>query len=79
MILSELRSYLKENRRAAISDLVNRFDTDADALRGMLVVLERKGCVRKLPMTACSGCNKCDAASLEIYEAVESYTSRGQI
>ncbi len=72
MILSELRGYLKERRRVALTDLVNRFDTDADALRGMLAVLERKGRVRKLPAVACSsGCNKCDPADLELYESSE--------
>lgn len=71
MILSELRSYLQKRQRVTLSDLANRFDTDADALRGMLVVLERKGRVRKLPTTACGGCNQCDQAGMELYESVE--------
>lgn len=72
MILSELTSYLCAQQRAALLDLSLRFDTDADALRGMLSVLERKGRVRKLPAgTLCStGCSKCDTASVEIYEWV---------
>lgn len=71
MILSELRSYVQVHQRVTLLDLVNRFDADADALRGMLAVLERKGRVRKLPVSACGGCNKCDPASLELYESVE--------
>lgn len=72
MILSELRNYLAQHGRASLIDMANRFDTDADALRGMLAVLERKGRVRKLPPgTACdSGCGKCDQASQELYELV---------
>ncbi|KOR32392.1 sugar metabolism transcriptional regulator [Achromatium sp. WMS3] len=69
MILSELKKYLQEHKQAALFDLVNHFDSDAEALRGMLNVLEHKGQVRKLPMgTSCgSGCNKCDTATIEIY------------
>lgn len=73
MILSELKRYLAENQRVALLDLSHRFDTDADTLRGMLSLLERKGRVRKLPAgTLCgSGCNSCDAATIEIYEYLD--------
>ena len=33
MILSDLRSYLKQQHRVALADLVNHFNMDADALR----------------------------------------------
>lgn len=36
MILSDLRSYIKQQNRVALSELVNHFKIDADALRGML-------------------------------------------
>lgn len=70
MILSELTSYLAERKRASLFDLSNRFDTDPEALRGMLAVLERKGRARRLPAsTLCTGgCSKCEPASVEIYE-----------
>ncbi len=72
MILSELKNYLLQHKRATLRDLVNRFDTDADALRSMLGVLERKGRVRKLSVKACSsGCSKCDPAGLELYESLD--------
>ncbi|MGB5834439.1 MAG: FeoC-like transcriptional regulator [Thiohalocapsa sp.] len=76
MILSELRDYLQQHRRASLVDIMNRFDTDADALRGMLGVLERKGRVRKLPPgAACdsSGCTQCCQAQAtpESYELVK--------
>ena len=55
MILSEVRGYLAAHKRVALTDMVYRFGTDAEALRGMLSVLERKGRVRQLPSgTTCS-------------------------
>ncbi len=72
MIISALSHYLRDNRRAALRDLSYRFETDPDALRGMLGTLERKGRVRKLPAkTPCCGCTSCDPASVEIYEWVD--------
>jgi putative ferrous iron transport protein C len=72
MILSDLRSYLKEQKRVALKDLETRFNIDADALRGMLGTWINKGYVRKLPSgTSCnSGCCKCDPAMTELYEWV---------
>ncbi|MGH8550531.1 MAG: FeoC-like transcriptional regulator [Methylococcales bacterium] len=73
MVLSELRNYLQENRRVLLADLANRFNMDADALRGMLQKWVTKGKVRKLSGdTDCSkGCCKCDPATLELYEWLE--------
>ena len=73
MILADLRGYLAEHRRASLIDMANRFDTDSEALRGMLATLERKGRVRKLPPgTGCrSGCCKCDQTTPERYEWVD--------
>jgi hypothetical protein len=77
MILSELTAYLAEQKRAALTDISYRFDSDPQALRMMLSMLERKGRVRKLPPgTACGGCSKCDPASLEIYEWVDAGVER---
>ena len=71
MILSELRDYLKQHRRASLLDMANRFDTDPEALRGMLEMWVSKGQVVKLPAASCdSGCGKCDSAHMEIYEWV---------
>jgi hypothetical protein len=73
MILSNLTTYLAEQKRASLLDLSNRFGSEPEALRGMLAVLQRKGRARKLPAgTACGGaCCKCDPASIEIYEWLE--------
>lgn len=73
MILSDVRSYLKQQRRVALKDMALHFNVDADALRGMLGLWITKGQVKKLPAgTACgSGCCQCDPALVEIYEWVE--------
>lgn len=73
MILSEVRSYLAEHKRVALTDMAYRFEAEPDALRAMLGVLERKGRVRRLPAgTGCpSGCNKCDLSVVEVFEWVE--------
>ena len=73
MILSDLRAYLKKQKRVALKDMEMRFHIDADALSGMLGLWINKGYVRKLPTgTACSsGCCQCDPALTELYEWVE--------
>jgi putative ferrous iron transport protein C len=73
MILSELRSYLQEQKRVALKDMAMHFNIDADALRGMLGKWIAKGQVRKLPTgTSCSsGCCQCDPTLIELYEWVE--------
>ncbi len=70
MILSELRSYLKERKSVSLHDLMLHFDTDAEALRGMLQVLISKGYVAKSSANEACGtsCCKCDSALTEIYE-----------
>lgn len=69
MILAQVRDYLQTHRRAALFDLSLHFDTDPDALRGMLAKWVDKGKVVKLPMgTLCGGCSHCDPNSIEIYE-----------
>ncbi len=70
MILSDLRNYIRARGRVPIADLVNHFDADPDAVRGMLDVWIRKGKVSRLASDAgdCDGCAKCDAFELEIYE-----------
>lgn len=71
MILSDLRGFLRDRRRASLNDLVLHFHMDADALRGMLAKWISKGKVRCVPAgdTACgTSCCKCDPLLTEIYE-----------
>ncbi|MBI4776545.1 MAG: FeoC-like transcriptional regulator [Deltaproteobacteria bacterium] len=71
MILAEIRRYLMERKRATLGDLALHFDTEPDAMRGMLEQWIRKGKVLRLDIQgscgkACSTCC-CDSA-VEIYE-----------
>lgn len=70
MILSEVRQYIKTQRRVTLHDLMLHFDMDAQALSGMLTLLVAKGKLeKKSPTNACgTGCCKCDSALIEIYE-----------
>lgn len=70
MILSDLRSYLKQHHRVSMADLVAHFHTDAAALRGMLGVWINKGHVRILPLSSECGtsCCQCDPTLTELYE-----------
>ncbi len=69
MILSDIRGYLQQRGQASLADLALHFDTDADAMRGMLQVWVRKGLVQKLAATASCGssCTQCGAAAIEVY------------
>lgn len=69
MILSQVRDYLKQRGQCTLSDIALHFDTDADAVRGMLDVWIRKGKVEKRSATASCGssCQSCDPAATEIY------------
>ncbi|PPC91301.1 MAG: sugar metabolism transcriptional regulator [Methylobacter sp.] len=73
MILAELRDYLKQQQRVTLSDLVNHFHIEANALRGMLAKWIDKGKLRKtgLESNCGTGCCKCDPALTEIYEWLE--------
>ncbi len=69
MILSELRDYLQEQRRASLADMATRFRCDPDALRPMLHKWVAKGRVRKLPDGAtCGTCCQCEPERVEVYE-----------
>ena len=69
MIFAELRDYLQTHHRVALADMVDHFDSDPDALRGMLDKWVAKGRVEKLTLGAsCGGCSGCDTAHAEIYQ-----------
>ena len=72
MILSELRNFLAEHRRATLSVMAHHFDADGEAVRGMLDVLVRKGKVRRVHYpTDCgaTGCS-CPNKEIDVYEWV---------
>jgi len=78
MILSDIRDYLKERSQCTLSDIALHFDTDADAVRGMLDVWIRKGKVEKNYATASCGtsCQSCDPAATEVYSWCEANTNK---
>ena len=69
MILSKVRDYLKQRGQCTLSDIALHFDTDANAVRGMLDIWIKKGKVEKRSATASCGtsCQSCDPAATEIY------------
>jgi hypothetical protein len=69
MILSRVRDYLKQRGQCTLSDIALHFDTDADAVRGMLDVWIKKGKVERRYATASCGtsCQSCDPAATEVY------------
>ncbi len=69
MILSDIRDYLQQRGQATLADIALHFDTDPDAVRGMLQVWIQKGKVhRQMATASCGGsCTQCDSASTEIY------------
>lgn len=70
MILSDVRDYLAARGRAPLSDLVARFDVDAETVRAMLGHLIRKGRVRRISTSegGCGSCCGCADKVPEVYE-----------
>ncbi|BAQ67330.1 hypothetical protein CCR90_00630 [Rhodovulum sulfidophilum] len=58
MVLSDIRSYCAETGQVSLQELANRFDTDPEAIRGMVEVLVQKGMLRCLTETPEGGCGK---------------------
>ena len=80
MILSDIRRYLQTREQASLADLALHFDTDVDAMRGMLQVWVRKGMIeRRLATASCgSSCTRCDAAATEVYTWLGESRSAGE-
>jgi putative ferrous iron transport protein C len=68
-VISEIRTYLRDQGSAPLSDLARRFDMDEDAVRGMLDLWVRKGLITiHAPAESCDGCTACDVRFQEICE-----------
>ncbi len=69
MILADIRDYLQQRGQCSLSDIALHFDTDADAVRGMLNIWIKKGKVEKRAATASCGtsCQSCDPTTTEMY------------
>ena len=69
MILIEIQRYLSEQGRVSLAQMELHFRIDADALRGIIEQLVRKGRVRKLPIPEhCHGCTECSTECIQFYE-----------
>jgi len=73
MILADIRDYLQQRGQCSLSDIALHFDTDADAVRGMLAIWIKKGKVEKRAATASCGasCQSCDPTTTEMYYWLE--------
>lgn len=68
MLLQDLQVYLKQQHRVSLHDMEQHFHMDADALRGMLHQLIRKGRVHKTEGSKCPHCCNCAPDAIEFYE-----------
>lgn len=77
MILSDIKRYLEDRGQATLSDIAIHFDSNPDAVRGMMEIWIRKGQVRILKANDACGdsCNQCNATT-EIYQWVKSEQPR---
>lgn len=72
-MLLEIKRYIAERGRVSLGDLVLHFETDPDAMRGMLERWIRKGQLVKCDAADCGGCaSSCPSAREEAYEWVGS-------
>jgi putative ferrous iron transport protein C len=70
-MLTELKSYLIENKKAPLIDIAHHFDMAPDTVKGMLAHWIRKGKLRRIEGNRCNkGCCQTSPANLEIYEWV---------
>ncbi len=69
MILSEMRDYLRDRGQATLEDIALHFDSDPEAVRGMLELWVRKGKVERSTLTPdCGGsCKQCGMAGMAVY------------
>lgn len=80
MILTDIRQYLSDRKRAGLDDLCIRFETQPDAMRAMLSRWMDKGSVRLIPANSTCGaasCCGCAKGDVELYEWVDISRTRG--
>jgi len=68
-ILRDVRDYLQKHQRASLEDLAVHFNSNPDAMRGMLEKWIAKGIIRHCQPSACAGCTtSCSSAPGDSYE-----------
>lgn len=71
MILTDLKRYMSDRRRASLEDIAVHFSMSEDAARGLLQTWIAKGRVRRLNQhLPCGTCGKCESAVSDVYEWV---------
>jgi len=71
MVLSDIKRYLQDRKQVTLDDLAIHFDTDREAMRGMLTTWIRKDRVVRcdLQATCGKGCSACSCeGAMELYE-----------
>lgn len=69
MILTDIKHYLMQCSFATLKDIALHFDSEPEAVRGMLEQWIRKGKVsRQRADDSCGNCCKCDVTTTEIYQ-----------
>ena len=69
MILSDIKTYLRQRGQASLADLAVHFGSEPEAVRGMLEIWIRKGKVAQMRIGgSCGGCTQCDPAANEVYQ-----------
>ena len=69
MILADILEFLQQRDMASLGEISRHVGADPDAVRNMLITLQRKGKVhRTSPGSGCgSTCQQCATGSLELY------------
>jgi len=75
-MLLDIKRYLIERQNTSLRDLALHFNTEQNAMRGMLEPWIKKGKIRKAPpATTCGGCSEgCPSTNegeMEVYEWTE--------
>ncbi|MDJ0881384.1 MAG: FeoC-like transcriptional regulator [Gammaproteobacteria bacterium] len=69
MILKELKQYVRAHRQVSLTDIANHFDTEPDAVRGMLDFWIKKGKIQQYTNRRCNtSCQCADQSNKEIYQ-----------
>ncbi|TBV83382.1 MAG: hypothetical protein EYX74_01005 [Desulfobulbaceae bacterium] len=71
MDLIQVKHYLRERRVASLQEIALHFKVEVDTVKPLLEIWVNKGKARRHAdgvETACSGCCRCDPASLVAYE-----------
>ncbi len=72
-MLNRILEYLKARNAACLSEIAAHLETDPDAVRPMLELLEARGRIRRISAgkpAGCGGCTACRPDALTLWEAV---------